>query len=79
MNNQKFFLIVAILLSLFLLKEQWDRQHTVDANGNLIYQQKTSNAASVTNDDKNLNVPSAIVTHSSPDVPVTKSTNDNSY
>lgn len=79
MNNQKFFLIVAILLSLFLLKEQWDRQHTVDANGNLIYQQQTSNAASVTNDDKNLNVPSAIVTHSSPDVPVTKSTNDNSY
>ncbi|MBC8493626.1 MAG: membrane protein insertase YidC [Candidatus Thioglobus sp.] len=79
MNNQKFFLIVAILLSLFLLKEQWDRQHAVDANGNLIYQQQTSSAASATNDDKNLNVPSAIVTHSSPDVPAVKSENNDSY
>lgn len=79
MNNQKFFLIVAILLSLFLLKEQWDRQHAVDANGNLIYQQQTSNTASTANDDQNLNVPSAISTHSTPDVPAIKSTNNNSY
>lgn len=79
MNNQKFFLIVAILLSLFLLKEQWDRQHAVDANGNLIYQQQTSNAASTANDDQNLNVPSAISTHSTPDVPAIKNTNDDSY
>jgi len=48
MNNQKFFLIIAIFLSIFLLNEQWDRQHAVDANGNLLYQAKTENTKSAT-------------------------------
>ena len=58
MNNQKFFLIIAIFLSIFLLNEQWDRQHAVDANGNLLYQAKTENTKSATK-SANANVPSA--------------------
>ena len=73
MNNQKFFLIIAILLSLFLLKEQWDRQHAVDTNGNLIYQQQTtSNTPAIV--DQELNVPSAINTSTMPDLPSPKET-----
>ena len=73
MNNQKFFLIIAILLSLFLLKEQWDRQHAVDTNGNLIYQQQpASNTPAIV--DQELNVPSAINTSTMPDLPSPKET-----
>ncbi len=78
MNNQKFFLIIAILLSLFLLKEQWDRQHAVDANGNLIYKQQTElKTADATN--QALDVPSAISTSTTPDVPATKETNSDAF
>ena len=71
MNNQKFFLIIAILLSLFLLKEQWDRQHAVDSNGNLIYQQQsTNNTLAIV--DQELNVPSAINTSTMADLPSPK-------
>ena len=73
MNNQKIFLIIAILLSIFLLNEQWDRQHAVDANGNLIYQADTKNTdtASIS---KDANVPSAIRTQPTANVPTSKQT-----
>jgi len=41
MDNQKFFLIVAIFLSIFLLWDKWEITHTVDTNGNLVRQTKT--------------------------------------
>ncbi|MDC0430465.1 membrane protein insertase YidC [Candidatus Thioglobus sp.] len=74
MNNQKLFLIIAIFLSIFLLSEQWDRQHAVDVNGDLLYQPKTerTSSAPAKND---ANIPSAIVTNSTLDVPATKITN----
>jgi YidC/Oxa1 family membrane protein insertase len=78
MNNQKFFLIIAIFLSLFLLKEQWDRQHAVDANGNLTYKTQVANTP-IIKDDQGLNVPSAININLTPDVPATKNTNDDSF
>ena len=77
MNNQKFFLIVAILLSIFLLTEQWDRQHAVDANGNLIYQQQSASTATTNNQD--LNVPSAINVNTAPDIPATEKVNQNDF
>ena len=78
MNNQKFFLIIAIFLSIFLLNEQWDRQHAVDANGNLLYQAKTENTKSATK-SANANVPSAIRTEAPPDVPLSKESNSGEF
>ncbi|MBT3276867.1 membrane protein insertase YidC [Candidatus Thioglobus sp.] len=78
MNNQKFFLIIAIFLSIFLLNEQWDRQHAVDANGNLLYQAKTENTKSATK-SANANVPSAIRTEATPDVPLSKESNSGEF
>jgi YidC/Oxa1 family membrane protein insertase len=83
MNNQKFFLIIAIFLSLFLLKEQWDRQHAVDVNGNLTYKTQVANTPIIKNnqglDDQGLNVPSAININLTPDVPVTQNVNNGSF
>ncbi len=78
MNNQKLFLIIAIFLSIFLLSEQWDRQHAVDINGDLLYQPKTERTtnAPAKNDT---NIPSAIVTNSALDVPVTKIINTGQF
>ncbi|MDB3893240.1 membrane protein insertase YidC [Candidatus Thioglobus sp.] len=78
MNNQKLFLIIAIFLSIFLLSEQWDRQHAVDINGNLLYQPKTERTTSspAKND---ANIPSAIVTNPMLDVPATKITNSGQF
>ncbi|MEJ6659802.1 MAG: membrane protein insertase YidC [Candidatus Thioglobus sp.] len=78
MNNQKLFLIIAIFLSIFLLSEQWDRQHAVDVNGDLLYQPKTerTTSAPAKND---ANIPSAIVTNSTIDVPATKITNTGQF
>ncbi len=73
MNNQKFFLIVAILLSLFLLKEQWDMQHEVDSNGNLIYQ-KQAPVVSEKNPE-NVDVPTVVNTNTSIDLPNTQQSN----
>jgi YidC/Oxa1 family membrane protein insertase len=78
MNNQKFFLIIAIFLSIFLLNEQWDRQHAVDANGNLLYQAKTENIKSTTQ-SSNANVPSAIRTETTLNVPLTKESNSGEF
>ena len=73
MNNQKFFLIVAILLSLFLLKEQWDMQHEVDSNGNLIYQ-KQAPVVSEKNPE-NVDVPTVVNTNTSIALPNTQQSN----
>ena len=78
MNNQKFFLIIAILLSIFLLNEQWDRQHAVDANGSLLYQPKTESTTSAPAKN-DANIPSAIVTNSTLDVPTTKIVNTGQF
>ncbi len=43
MDNQKFFLIVAIFLSVFLLWDKWELEHRVGANGNIISQTKITN------------------------------------
>ncbi|MDB2589591.1 membrane protein insertase YidC [Candidatus Thioglobus sp.] len=78
MNNQKLFLIIAIFLSIFLLSEQWDRQHAVDINGNLLYQPKTERI--ISSPAKNdANMPSAIVTNPMLDVPATKITNSGQF
>ncbi|MDB3869640.1 membrane protein insertase YidC [Candidatus Thioglobus sp.] len=78
MNNQKIFLIIAIFLSIFLLSEQWDRQHAVDINGNLLYQPKTERT--ISSPAKNdANIPSAIVTNPMLDVPATKITNSGQF
>ena len=78
MNNQKLFLIIAIFLSIFLLSEQWDRQHAVDTNGDLLYQPKTERTTSVPAKN-DANIPSAIVTNSTLDVPATKITNTGQF
>jgi YidC/Oxa1 family membrane protein insertase len=78
MNNQKLFLIIAIFLSIFLLSEQWDRQHAVDVNGDLLYQPKTERTTS-TPAKNDANIPSAIVTNSTLDVPATKITNTGQF
>ncbi len=36
MNNQKFFLSIAIFLTVFLLWDKWQITHTTDANGNVV-------------------------------------------
>jgi len=78
MDNQKLFLIIAIFLSIFLLSEQWDRQHAVDVNGDLLYQPKTERTSSVPAKN-DANIPSAIVTNSTLDVPATKITNTGQF
>ena len=78
MNNQKLFLIIAIFLSIFLLSEQWDRQHAVDVNGDLLYQPKTERTTS-TPAKNDANIPSAIVTNPMLDVPATKITNSGQF
>ena len=78
MDNQKLFLIIAIFLSIFLLSEQWDRQHAVDVNGDLLYQPKTERTSSVPAKN-DANIPSAIVTNSTIDVPATKITNTGQF
>jgi YidC/Oxa1 family membrane protein insertase len=78
MNNQKLFLIIAIFLSIFLLSEQWDRQHAVDVNGDLLYQPKTERTTSLPAKN-DANIPSAIVTNSTLDVPATKITNTGQF
>ena len=78
MDNQKLFLIIAIFLSIFILSEQWDRQHAVDVNGDLLYQPKTErNTSALAKNDAD--IPSAIVTNSTLDVPATKITNTDQF
>jgi YidC/Oxa1 family membrane protein insertase len=79
MNNQKFFLIIAIFLSLFLLKGQWDRLHAVDENGVLITQTPVQNTTiRPDNINQTLDVPTAISTRQTPNIPAPKTiVNDN--
>ncbi len=71
MNNQKFFLIAAIFLSIFLLWDRWEATHAVDVNGNLIKQTKIKDV-NTTNDslvNQNLDVPSVTNRNAELDLP----------
>ncbi|NYT52715.1 MAG: membrane protein insertase YidC [Candidatus Vesicomyosocius endoextente] len=60
MNNQKFFLIIAIFLSIFLLWDKWEITHIIDENDNLISQTKIKDTSTINNllTNQNLDIPS---------------------
>jgi YidC/Oxa1 family membrane protein insertase len=64
MNNQKFFLILAISLSIFLLWDKWQIAHTLDENGKPITFQVKQNTI-----HNNADVPSAPTKATQTDVP----------
>ncbi len=58
MDNQKIFLVIAIFLSVFLLWDQWEVQHTTDKNGRVVSQtQITGFASSAPNNNSSANIP----------------------
>jgi YidC/Oxa1 family membrane protein insertase len=68
MNNQKFFLIIAISLSVFLLWDRWQTLHATDINGNLISQGQPSIEANKKT-QQNLDIPSLPSTNATLDLP----------
>ncbi len=81
MDNQKFFLIIAIFLSIFLLWDRWEATHAVDANGNIINQPSVANTVNTntTTTDQNVDVPSIVTNNTSPDLPVTETKSQDPY
>lgn len=81
MDNQKFFLIIAIFLSIFLLWDRWEATHTVDANGNIINQPIVANTINnnTTTTDQSVDVPSIVTNNTSPDLPVTETKSQDPY
>ncbi len=71
MNNQKFFLVAAIFLSIFLLWDKWEVTHAVDANGNLISQTKIKGTSTINDSlaNQNLDVPSVTNRNTELDLP----------
>ncbi|QKQ24543.1 membrane protein insertase YidC [Candidatus Ruthia endofausta] len=81
MNNQKFFLIIAIFLSVFLLWDKWEVTHVVDANGNLISQTKITGASTVSDSltNQNLDVPNVTNRNTELDLPNTVAKNQGPF
>ncbi len=77
MNNQKFFLIIAIFLSIFLLWDKWEITHAIDENNNLINQTKIKDTSTINNllTNQNLDIPSVINRNDKLDLPNTDTKN----